>query len=72
MRQETSQMLAKVFEVLRAEGTKKSDIASELCLLVEDLDNLTFGLTISGVAASGGAESGGVSKARSRELRLVK
>jgi Zn-dependent peptidase ImmA (M78 family)/transcriptional regulator with XRE-family HTH domain len=72
MRQETSQMLAKVFQVLRAEGIKKSDIASELCLFVEDLDNLTFGLTISSVAASGGAESSSVAKARSQELRLVK
>lgn len=45
MRSETSQMLAKVFETLRSEGVKKSDIAAELSLLIEDLDDLTFGLT---------------------------
>jgi Zn-dependent peptidase ImmA (M78 family)/DNA-binding XRE family transcriptional regulator len=72
MRQETSQMLAKVFEVLRSENTKKSAIASELCLLVEDLDNLTFGLTISGVATSGMTERGIASKSNRNDLRLVK
>lgn len=72
MRQETSQMLAKVFEVLRSENIKKSDIASELFLLVEDLDNLTFGLIISGVATSGRVESGVASKPNSQGLRLVK
>lgn len=72
MRQETSQMLAKVFEVLRTENIKKSDIAAELCLLIEDLDNLTFGLTISGVSTSERVESVGVSKPNNPSLRLVK
>lgn len=71
MRQETSQMLGKVFEVLRSENIKKSDIATELCLFIEDLDNLTFGLTISGVA-SGKTEPGLLPKPNSQGLRLVK
>jgi len=71
MRQEVSQMLAKVFEVLRGEGVGKSDIANELCLLVEDLNNLTFGLTLSGVSAAVALE-GVPTKPTNQGLRLVK
>ena len=49
MRSESSQMLAKVFETLRIEGVKKADIARDLCLMSEDLDGLTFGLTLSAI-----------------------
>ncbi|MDO8753432.1 MAG: ImmA/IrrE family metallo-endopeptidase, partial [Anaerolineales bacterium] len=52
MRQETSQMLGKVFDVLRAEGITRSDIAAELAISVEDLNDLTFGLILSGVTKS--------------------
>lgn len=72
MRHEVSQMLAKVFDALRAEGVRKSDIAAELSLLVEDLDNLTFGLTLSGVAITDGREQGTPSKPKATGLRLVK
>ena len=72
MRQEVSQMLAKVFEALRGEGIGKSDIAAELCLLVEDLNNLTFGLTISGVS-TGVVHSDSLNpKPTNPSLRLVK
>lgn len=50
MRQEVSLMLAKVFEHLRKEGVQKSSVARELMLTLEDLDNLTFGLILSGVS----------------------
>lgn len=51
MRPESSQMLTKVFDLLRAEGIGKTEIARELLLHAEDLDNLTFGLTISAVSS---------------------
>ena len=52
MRHETSQTLAKVFELLKEDGIGKSDIARDLFVLQEDLDNLTFCLTISSVASA--------------------
>ena len=72
IRHEVSQMLAKVFDVLRAEGVRKPDIALQLSLLVEDLDNLTFGLTLSGVTIPDGPEEPATSKPRVKSLRLVK
>jgi len=71
MRQEVSQMLAKVFEALRGEGIGKTDIAAELCLLVEDLNNLTFGLTLSGVSTAVTIE-GVPPKPTNPGLRLVR
>lgn len=50
MAHETSLTLAKVFKVLRAEGVNRSHIASELCINPDELDNLTFCLTVSGVS----------------------
>ena len=72
MRHEVSQMLAKVFEALRTEGFRKTDIAAGLCLLVEDLDNLTFGLTVSGISVSERVEDVVTSKPSRPGLRLVK
>ena len=72
MRQEVSQMLAKVFEALRGEGIGKSDIAAELCLLVEDLNNLTVGLTLSGVSTAVVNLDGASPKPTNPSLRLVK
>lgn len=72
MRPETSQMLAKVFEMLRTKGIVKSDIANELFLLVEELDILTFGLTISGVPAGEDSERNIISSPRNPKLFLVK
>jgi Zn-dependent peptidase ImmA (M78 family)/DNA-binding XRE family transcriptional regulator len=46
---ETSQVLAKVFSALRSEGVGKSDIANELHLSTEDLDQMVFGLVLAAV-----------------------
>lgn len=49
MRPEISQLLTKVLDMLRLEGVRLSDIARDLNIYQEDLENLTFGLAISGV-----------------------
>ena len=46
---ETSQVLAKVFAVLRGEGIGKSDIANELHVSEADLNEMVFGLVLSAV-----------------------
>lgn len=43
---ERSQVLDKVFQGLRHEGTSKADVAESLGLEAEDLDKLVFGLTL--------------------------
>jgi Zn-dependent peptidase ImmA (M78 family)/transcriptional regulator with XRE-family HTH domain len=72
MRQETSQMLAKVFDSLRNDGVKKSDIADELCLTVEELNALTFMLTLSSVSAEDIGVPPVVQSHRTASLRLVR
>lgn len=72
MRPETSQMLAKVFDVLRSEGVKKAEIAAELCLTLDELNALTFMLTISGLATPEVNESAIVSKPSKPTLQLVR
>lgn len=49
---ESSQVLRKVFDSLRNEGVSRTDIARDLCLSQQDIDNLTFGLTLSGVSTA--------------------
>ena len=46
---ETSQVLAKVFSALRTEGVAKSDIATELHVSEEDLNEMVFGLVLNTV-----------------------
>lgn len=66
---ETSQMLQKVFAVLKNEGITRSDIAGELCLWTEDLEALIFGLVLTGV---GGAKKDGAQTPNNRQhLRIV-
>ena len=72
MRQETSQMLNKVFDALRQEGVRKADIAAELCLTVDELNALTFMLTLSGVLGPDDGEMPVASAARSPKLTLVR
>lgn len=72
MRHESSQVLAKIFAALRLENIKRTDIAADLSLKVEDLDNLTFGLTISSVPPSKKDESIRTSEKNKPNLRLVK
>ena len=72
MRQETSQVLSKVFEVLRQEGVRKADIAAELSLTVEELNALTFMLTLSSVSSGADEEATAGSTPRVAKLRLVR
>jgi Zn-dependent peptidase ImmA (M78 family)/DNA-binding XRE family transcriptional regulator len=51
MRHETSQVLRKIFDALRAEGTTRGMLAKDLCVVQEDIDNLTFGLILSSVSS---------------------
>lgn len=50
---ETSQVLAKVFEALQAEGIGRSQIAKELFVPQTEIEQLIFGLTISSVEGGG-------------------
>ncbi|MFN4045245.1 XRE family transcriptional regulator [Limnobacter sp.] len=54
---ETSQVLAKVFSQLRQEGVGRVEVARQLDVFVTEIDNLTFGLTLSGVTSGGVSES---------------
>jgi Zn-dependent peptidase ImmA (M78 family)/DNA-binding XRE family transcriptional regulator len=49
---ETSQILAKVFAALRDEGVTKGDIASELRVSAAEIEQLVFGLTLTGLTRS--------------------
>lgn len=51
---ESSQVLAKVLATLREDGFTKEAIAAELLVSVSEIEDLVFGLTITGVASSGG------------------
>jgi Zn-dependent peptidase ImmA (M78 family)/DNA-binding XRE family transcriptional regulator len=50
---ETSMILRKVLEALRADGTTKSQVARELHLFVRDLDELIFGLVLTPLPGGG-------------------
>lgn len=50
MRQESSQVLRKVFDALRSDGITRASLARELQVIQDDIDNLTFGLTLSTVS----------------------
>lgn len=66
---ENSQVLAKVFSVLREEGVTKGDIAGELRVPIEEIDQLVFGLTLT--ALTGAAVSGGSLNRKRPQLRVV-
>jgi Zn-dependent peptidase ImmA (M78 family) len=68
MPRETSQLLRKVDDHLRRRGRSLRDVAQELHLPAEDLDQLVFGLTL--VPVDGGATPGRATAARGK-LRLV-
>jgi Zn-dependent peptidase ImmA (M78 family)/DNA-binding XRE family transcriptional regulator len=67
---ETSQILQKVFSALRNEGIDKSDIASEIHVSREDIDELVFGLILSGIKSGHALKTQAV-KPKGR-LRLIK
>lgn len=52
---ETSQVLQKVFAALRSESISKSDIASDLSVHAEDLNQIVFGLALTSL--SGGSQA---------------
>ena len=54
---ETSQILGKVFTALRKEGVAKSDIAAELHVADEELDEMVFGLVLNAVKKGAGQET---------------
>ena len=57
IQRETSQVLNKVFAMLRREGVSKAEVARELDLHADDLDALVFGLAILPVSATATAAS---------------
>lgn len=65
---ETSQILAKVFAALRQENVTRSDLADELCVGVEELDQLVFGLAMTSIS---GSSRGGGSPKRA-QLQVVR
>lgn len=67
---ESSLVLRKVFEELRADGCGKADIASRLSIGVTDLDNLILGLVTTSLP-SGGRPIGRAAERSRADLRIV-
>lgn len=53
MRRETSQVLAKVFDALRAEGVSRAAVARDLAISGNELNASVFGLVLASVAGGG-------------------
>jgi Zn-dependent peptidase ImmA (M78 family) len=67
---ETSAVLAKVLALLKESGTSKNEIAAQLDLYVQDIDDLIFGLSIT--AVDGGTPSkNGEAEARRSRFKVV-
>ncbi|ULA59813.1 MAG: ImmA/IrrE family metallo-endopeptidase [Nitrospira sp.] len=66
---ENSQVLAKVFKALREEGLSKGDIAEDLRISREEIEELVFGLTIVGLKGSG--NKSGSAFGKQADLRAV-
>lgn len=67
---EKSLVLEKVFTALRDEGLGKADVARQLTIPPEEINELTFGLMLN--ALKGGRSADAVPKASRANLRLVK
>lgn len=65
---ESSQVLKKVFASLREDGISKSDVAKELLIQPEELDELTFGLMLNVLS---GKSHGDISQNKQPSLKLV-
>ncbi len=65
---ESSQVLSKVLGISRDQGTTMRKIADELCVTVDDLNPLLFGLAP--IAIQGDAEVGSETRS-SAKLRLI-
>lgn len=68
---ETSQVWAKVFATLRAEGTSKHDLATELSVPVAEVEKLVFGLVMVGMTGASGTNSGARARVSGSHLKLV-
>jgi len=66
---ESSQILKKVFASLREDGVSKNDVARELMIRPEELDELTFGLMLNVLQGKAKVTSSNASRP---SLRLVK
>jgi Zn-dependent peptidase ImmA (M78 family)/DNA-binding XRE family transcriptional regulator len=66
---ESSQVLAKVFAAMRKEGIGKSQIAEALNVYAEDIDELVFGLALTGLSSKGAPTRRGES--RRPQLRVI-
>jgi Zn-dependent peptidase ImmA (M78 family) len=66
---ETSQVLAKVFAALRDESVAKRDIAAQLNITPEEIEQLVFGLTLTALSRTPGPHSVGGRKRG--QLRVV-
>ncbi|HWT04369.1 MAG TPA: XRE family transcriptional regulator [Xanthomonadales bacterium] len=67
---EMSQVLGKVFQALRSDGITKTGLAHDLNYNVEDLEQVIFGLVMTGLQGGGGQS--GVREANQRSIHLVK
>jgi len=67
---ETSQVLAKVFSALRDENVAKRDIAEQLHITAEEIEQLVFGLTLTGLTGLPRPE--GSTTAKRGHLRTAK
>jgi Zn-dependent peptidase ImmA (M78 family)/DNA-binding XRE family transcriptional regulator len=65
---EASQVLKKVFASLREDGISKADVARELLIQPEELDELTFGLMLNVLS---GKSHGNISQNKRPSLKLV-
>lgn len=68
---EMSQVLSKVFSVLREEGVTKLDIAKALNIHVEELNELVFGLALVSLSGGNRDASSEVPSTRQGQLTLV-
>lgn len=66
---ETSQLLAKVFDAMRDESVSKGDIAEDLCVTADEIDELVFGLALTVI--NGGGGSGGAQR-KAPSLHVVR
>jgi len=65
---ETSQVFQKVFAALRSEDVTRVEIAEDLAISVDEINQLVFGLALTAVAGSG---AGSVTKRPKPQLRVV-
>ena len=66
---ETSQVLAKVFAALRDESVAKRDVADQLHITAEEIEQVVFVLTLTGLTGTSGPGAGGKKRGH---LRVVK